>query len=579
MSPPGPFHGFAVVCLALLGMPNLADSAVVELVVGPMPAPDPSSVSVSLSAGPLGQSTATSPLSGTITLQVEPSLELPETAQITDLNLIVDEAVEFRLASGLVQASSDSKALGLQMIESAPPGDVVGGSFDQLGTLLGLVGFVSVSTAAEPVDLGLQPPASVDIRGLSLARQDSSLTLETQFGAQAIVPVRVGLLGNVDVIVDITGAIHAVGQASSGAYRWQPELIEPVHQWGDSDDWLRDSARSTTPPGSSDSVFLEASVVLDSPIVLDLEGPRSVGSATFMSDFRLTNGELSLTDSQLAVNSLLAIDDGASLTAASEVFVTGDGAIVVDGSLTRTRIGPGIAIGGRGEMESLHVETGARLLGLLDNRVGAGKPPLEIIGDLVIDGDFQVVTELSGLVGPGYVDPQNGGERHRRLLVIADSVSIDELDSVMYEETSLAEQGAGLFTTHAGGGLYRLISFTGESIVLENYQARAGDANGDDQVNFADFLALSNAFGGPGDWTQGDFDQDGNVSFADFLLLSDNLENNPVANVPSPHGTPLLIGGMLLVWIRIASAHKKRGLRRANAAWQAGRSGARQPSR
>ena len=49
-----------------------------------------------------------------------------------------------------------------------------------------------------------------------------------------------------------------------------------------------------------------------------------------------------------------------------------------------------------------------------------------------------------------------------------------------------------------------------------------GDANGDRQVNFTDFLVLSKNFGmetlaGAAD---GDFDEDGRVGFSDFLLLS-----------------------------------------------------------
>ena len=52
----------------------------------------------------------------------------------------------------------------------------------------------------------------------------------------------------------------------------------------------------------------------------------------------------------------------------------------------------------------------------------------------------------------------------------------------------------------------------------------AGDADGDEEVSFADFLVLSNNFGRQIDavWADGDFDGDGDVSFADFLILSEN---------------------------------------------------------
>ncbi len=52
-----------------------------------------------------------------------------------------------------------------------------------------------------------------------------------------------------------------------------------------------------------------------------------------------------------------------------------------------------------------------------------------------------------------------------------------------------------------------------------------GDINGDDQVNFADFLLLSQAFGTTAEGGQSipsDLNQNGTVDFADFLLLSAN---------------------------------------------------------
>ena len=53
-----------------------------------------------------------------------------------------------------------------------------------------------------------------------------------------------------------------------------------------------------------------------------------------------------------------------------------------------------------------------------------------------------------------------------------------------------------------------------------------GDANGDQKVNFADFLILSANFGKQVDavLADGDFDSDGAVTFADFLILSQNFQ-------------------------------------------------------
>ena len=62
-----------------------------------------------------------------------------------------------------------------------------------------------------------------------------------------------------------------------------------------------------------------------------------------------------------------------------------------------------------------------------------------------------------------------------------------------------------------------------------------GDTDDNGIVDFADFLALSAAFGGPGDLTQGDFDGDGQVGFPDFLILSDNFGTSAaISVVPEP---------------------------------------------
>jgi hypothetical protein len=53
----------------------------------------------------------------------------------------------------------------------------------------------------------------------------------------------------------------------------------------------------------------------------------------------------------------------------------------------------------------------------------------------------------------------------------------------------------------------------------------AGDADLDNDVDFADFVRLANSFGRSEevDWTEGDFDRSGTVDFADFTILANNF--------------------------------------------------------
>lgn len=70
-------------------------------------------------------------------------------------------------------------------------------------------------------------------------------------------------------------------------------------------------------------------------------------------------------------------------------------------------------------------------------------------------------------------------------------------------------------------GRYTMDIFA-EEIPDEAGPNRAGDTNGDDEIDFSDFLALSAMFGTETDavFADGDFDGDGDVDFEDFLALS-----------------------------------------------------------
>lgn len=86
-------------------------------------------------------------------------------------------------------------------------------------------------------------------------------------------------------------------------------------------------------------------------------------------------------------------------------------------------------------------------------------------------------------------------------------------------------------------------------LVGDIFRTVAGDADLDKDVDFADFLAVSNGFGQAAGWSGGDFDGDGVTQFADFLLLSTNFGGSEVAAVPEPSAGSLAIlaGGALLL--------------------------------
>ena len=83
-----------------------------------------------------------------------------------------------------------------------------------------------------------------------------------------------------------------------------------------------------------------------------------------------------------------------------------------------------------------------------------------------------------------------------------------------------------------------------------------GDLDGNESVDFADFLKLSANFGNDvADYLQGDLDCSGDVSFEDFLTLSANFgkSSQAIATVPEPSYSPAWIVVCILLTLRIAS--------------------------
>ena len=83
--------------------------------------------------------------------------------------------------------------------------------------------------------------------------------------------------------------------------------------------------------------------------------------------------------------------------------------------------------------------------------------------------------------------------------------------------------------------------------VRDGQSYKRGDTDLDGNVDFADFLRLSDAFGMPDTgWTQGNFNGDPlGTTFADFLTLSANYDQSAVVSVPEPKLHWLLVGWLI----------------------------------
>ena len=115
------------------------------------------------------------------------------------------------------------------------------------------------------------------------------------------------------------------------------------------------------------------------------------------------------------------------------------------------------------------------------------------------------------------------------------------------------------FRSHQGDGLFHTVAYFPRSFELTSHFALAGDADGDFQVQFSDFLVFSDNFGNRGDWTQGDFDQDELVQFSDFLLLSDNFGKTATISavqIPEPASAVWSVTCLLVFFTRASRTRR-----------------------
>jgi len=153
---------------------SLTQAQVIELTVDSAQ----SSVEVNIAG-----SASSSPLSGTGTFDLEFAYPPAGNAQITELNLIVDEALSFSFAFGLVRGSTSPGDVTLSLVTPGDPGTIAGGSFDQLANLVALGGDLDVSgpLGNQVFDLSEIEFAPFDFDSVSVTELCDVITISSSF--------------------------------------------------------------------------------------------------------------------------------------------------------------------------------------------------------------------------------------------------------------------------------------------------------------------------------------------------------------------------------------------------------------
>ncbi len=221
---------------------------------------------------------------------------------------------------------------------------------------------------------------------------------------------------------------------------------------------------------------------------------------------------------------------------------TGDGTAIVEGVLSPGNSPAAVSFGG-----DLVFRPQATAVFELGGTVAGDDYDQVLVGaTATLAGTLQMETI------DGYADPNRRGETDAFLLIDTQGGRLGTFGLVTYNGVELEPTeviDGGSFRSYQGDGFFRNLTYTADSVEFVNYLALAGDADGDLQVQFNDFVTLSENFGDRGGWTDGDFDGDGVVQFSDFVLLSEHFGQSvsPVsaAAVPEPATLPLAAAALL----------------------------------
>ena len=193
------FRFLASLCIstAILFLSHVAHA---QLVV------DSSLSNATIAVGAVSDTTTTS---GNLNLQVSPGTNPFSTAQITDLDLTLDDGLS--LGFGLASLNTDPASVFIELLSAGPAGNIVGGVFDQQGNVLAVSGQANLIDPFEivggsmSIDLATLDTTSVDFNNVLISEAGGIVTVDASY-------MITGVTNGFDV--SINGRVVASGQAT-----------------------------------------------------------------------------------------------------------------------------------------------------------------------------------------------------------------------------------------------------------------------------------------------------------------------------------------------------------------------------
>ena len=186
-----------------------------------------SSIAISLN----GNTPDTSPVSGTGTLDVSSIIVPFGSAQLTDLDLVLDNGLSLNPGiAGVFGVTTQPGDVIVSLDTPGPAGIVSGGTFDQLGNGLSLGGDVTAQTLLGPqvVDLSTLAPAASDFTNVQISQSGNIFTIAATFQINDTINAG-GLLipFQADGVIFASGEVAAVPEPAAailllGVCLWLP---------------------------------------------------------------------------------------------------------------------------------------------------------------------------------------------------------------------------------------------------------------------------------------------------------------------------------------------------------------------
>ena len=324
--------------------------------------------------------------------------------------------------------------------------------------------------------------------------------------------------------------------------------------WGDANNWVRDG-NVDAPFVAGDHLVLQSGS-LDSPL------RQRVSAITFTSDANLT-----IADRMEVVSGNIFVESGIARILGDESHLTADGDTegiqklgagwletdqagrftILDGVATFLRGGDDLDVNVK-ELGTLRQFGDDEEFALANLVVDGGSVELNASAPtneatlrqnavLSVSGDLELSGNLTAHLPMDYQLPGAGQFENLPLIVHSDD-RVGDFEAFFVGDSQAGHQGDGEFLRFVWTNEANVAGALDEVLVLQAYQALPGDADGDGEVGFLDFLQLANAFGGEGGWVAGEFTGDGTVGFEDFLELANNFGQRATDVVVSPVPEP-----------------------------------------